>query len=159
MTRYLVAIRHPDDYDPAVAEDEAMSLSIEALNEEMIAAGLRIFAGGLHPARNAKSLRARPTVRCASRSNAFLISATFSILAITAALGHVFGLPIIALYERTWKWQYCHHRGIADTNRGGLAQAALPMPVIEAVAWSNGSCASWRSPSMSTTAFIATTAR
>ncbi len=37
-----------------------MSLSIDALNEEMIAAGLRIFAGGLHPASNAKSLRAQP---------------------------------------------------------------------------------------------------
>jgi hypothetical protein len=60
MTQYLVAIHHPDDYDPAVAEDEAMSLSIDALNEEMIAAGVRIFAGGLHPARNAKSLRAQP---------------------------------------------------------------------------------------------------
>ncbi len=24
MTQYLVAIHHPDDYDPSVAEDEAM---------------------------------------------------------------------------------------------------------------------------------------
>ena len=60
MTEYLVAIHHPDDYDPAVAEDEAMSRGIDALNDEMVAAGVRVFVGGLHPARNAMSLRAQP---------------------------------------------------------------------------------------------------
>jgi hypothetical protein len=37
MTQYLVAIHHPDDYDPS-AEGEAMSRDIDALNEEMIRA-------------------------------------------------------------------------------------------------------------------------
>ena len=60
MTRYLVAIYHPDDYDPST-EDEAMSRDIDALNYEMMAAGVRIFAGGLSPARSARSLRAQPT--------------------------------------------------------------------------------------------------
>jgi hypothetical protein len=60
MTQYLVAIHHPDDYDPAVAEDEAMSRDIDALNDEMVAAGVRVFVGGLHPARNAMSLRVQP---------------------------------------------------------------------------------------------------
>ena len=59
MTQYLVAILHPDDYDPS-KEDEAMGRDIDALNQEMIAAGVRIFAGGLSPARRAKSLRAQP---------------------------------------------------------------------------------------------------
>jgi hypothetical protein len=59
MTQYLVAIHHPDDYDPS-AEDEAMHRDIEALNEEMEAAGVRLFAGGLEPAGRARSLRARP---------------------------------------------------------------------------------------------------
>jgi hypothetical protein len=49
MTQYLVAIHHPDDYDPS-AEDEAMSRDIDALNDEMVAAGVRIFVGGLSPA-------------------------------------------------------------------------------------------------------------
>ena len=31
MTQYLVAIHHPDDYDPSVAEDEAMHRDIDAL--------------------------------------------------------------------------------------------------------------------------------
>lgn len=57
MTRYLVAIHHPDDYDPSASEDEAMSRAIDALNDEMVAAGVRIFVGGLRPAGSAKSLR------------------------------------------------------------------------------------------------------
>jgi len=46
MTQYLVAIHHPDDYDPSV-ETEAMSRDIDALNDEMVAAGVRTFVGGL----------------------------------------------------------------------------------------------------------------
>jgi hypothetical protein len=59
MTQYLVAIHHPDDYDPSV-EDEAMFRDIDTLNEEMVAAGVRVFVGGLTPASSAKSLRAQP---------------------------------------------------------------------------------------------------
>jgi len=60
MTQYLVAIHHPDDYDPSVAEDEAMSRDIDALNDEMTVAGVRVFVGGLRPASSAKSLRTQP---------------------------------------------------------------------------------------------------
>ena len=59
MPQYLVAIHHPDNYDPSV-EDEAMHRDIDALNEEMIAAGVRTFVGGLHAVSKAKSLRAQP---------------------------------------------------------------------------------------------------
>jgi hypothetical protein len=57
MTQYLIAIHHPDGYDPAVEEDEAMHRAIDALNEEMVAAGVRIFVGGLQPETSAKSVR------------------------------------------------------------------------------------------------------
>jgi hypothetical protein len=60
MTQYLVAIHHPDDYDPAVAEDVAMDRAIDALNDEMVAAGVRIFVGGLKPVSSARSLQAQP---------------------------------------------------------------------------------------------------
>jgi hypothetical protein len=60
MTRYLVAIHHPDDYDPAIAEDEAMGRAIDAVNAEMVAAGIRLFVGGLRPVGEARSLRAGP---------------------------------------------------------------------------------------------------
>jgi len=59
MPQYLVAIHHPDDYDPSV-ETEAMSNEIHALNREMMAAGARIFVAGLSPASSARSLRAEP---------------------------------------------------------------------------------------------------
>ena len=59
MPQYLVAVYHPDDYDPYV-ETEATIESIHALNRELIAAGARKFACGLSPAGNAKSLRVQP---------------------------------------------------------------------------------------------------
>jgi hypothetical protein len=59
MTQYLVAIHHPDNYDPS-REDAAMERDIDVLNEEMVAAGVRIFVGGLLAASSAKSLRAQP---------------------------------------------------------------------------------------------------
>ena len=59
MGQYLVAVHHPDNYDPSV-ETEATIKEIHALNREMIAAGVRVFVAGLSPAPRAKSLRAQP---------------------------------------------------------------------------------------------------
>ena len=59
MPQYLVAIHHPDGYDGSL-EGEAMMRDIDVLNEEMEAAGARIFAGGLSPVSSARSLRAQP---------------------------------------------------------------------------------------------------
>lgn len=59
MPNYLIAIHHPDDYDSTI-EDEAMHRDIDALNDEMTAAGVRVFVGGLQSAGHARSLRAQP---------------------------------------------------------------------------------------------------
>ena len=59
MPQYLVAIYHPDDFDPS-AVTEAMIEEIHALNREMIAAGVRKFACGISPVSNAKTLRSQP---------------------------------------------------------------------------------------------------
>lgn len=59
MPQYLVAIHHPDNYDASL-EDEAMIRDIQALNDEMGAAGAWFFAGGLQSAPLAKSLRKQP---------------------------------------------------------------------------------------------------
>ena len=56
MTQYLVAIHHPDDYDPSVETEETIE-QIHALNREMIAAGVRKFACGISSPSNAKTLR------------------------------------------------------------------------------------------------------
>jgi hypothetical protein len=54
MPQYLVAIHHPDGYDGSL-EGEAMMRDIDVLNEEMEAAGARLFAGGLSAASRARS--------------------------------------------------------------------------------------------------------
>jgi hypothetical protein len=59
MPQYLITIFHPDNYDPA-RESEATEHAIDVLNEEMVAAGGRVFVGGLHAPSRAKSLRAQP---------------------------------------------------------------------------------------------------
>ena len=59
MPHYLIAIHHADDYDPS-QEDEEMHRDIDALNDEMVAAGIRVFVGGLQSASEAKSLRTHP---------------------------------------------------------------------------------------------------
>ena len=56
MPQYLVSGYLPDNFDPAT-QDEATIEAIHALNREMIAAGVRKFAGGLGKAR---TLRAQP---------------------------------------------------------------------------------------------------
>jgi len=59
MAQYLVAIHHPEKFDPSTVTEETMR-DISALNKEMMAAGVRFFAGGLQSETKAKSLRAQP---------------------------------------------------------------------------------------------------
>jgi hypothetical protein len=59
MPQYLVAVHHPENYDSSSTTEETMR-DIGALNREMIAAGVRFFAGGLRSETTAKSLRAQP---------------------------------------------------------------------------------------------------
>ena len=61
--KFLVSIYHPDDFDAFAVEDPAMSQDIDVLNDEMEEAGVRKFAGGLHKAITAKSLRAHPNAQ------------------------------------------------------------------------------------------------
>src|SRR5260370_32366215 len=71
MTQYLVAIHLPDDFDPS-AQDKAMEHDIDVLNEEMEAKRVRLFAGGLRPAKEAKSLRAQPNGKVLMTDGPFL---------------------------------------------------------------------------------------
>ena len=57
MTKFLIAIFRPNEIDPAVFVDEAMSRDIDALNNEMTAAGVTVFVGGLRPNAGSKSVR------------------------------------------------------------------------------------------------------
>ncbi len=55
----MIAIYLPHDYDPSV-ETEAMARDIDVLNDEMVAAGVRVFVGGLSSPSRARSLRTQP---------------------------------------------------------------------------------------------------
>lgn len=59
MPHYLITGYLPDNFDPS-SLDEAAIRAINALNDEMEAAGVRVAVGGLGPASQAKSLRAQP---------------------------------------------------------------------------------------------------
>ena len=59
MPQYLVTNYLPDDFDPSTI-DEATIHAINALNDELEAAGARLLAAGLAPASQAKSLRGQP---------------------------------------------------------------------------------------------------
>jgi len=56
MPQYLLTNFLPDNFDPSTV-NEATVQAINALNDEMEAAGVRIVAAGLGPASEAKSLR------------------------------------------------------------------------------------------------------
>ncbi|HJZ51720.1 MAG TPA: YciI family protein [Candidatus Acidoferrales bacterium] len=72
MSQYLVAVQLPDNFNPSAADAAAMGRDIDVLNEEMVAAGVRIFVGGLSPAREAKSLRAQPDGKVVTTDGPYL---------------------------------------------------------------------------------------
>jgi hypothetical protein len=59
MPHYLVVSHLPENFDPST-QDEAMVRAINDLNDELEAAGARVFVGGLSPTSQAKSLRPQP---------------------------------------------------------------------------------------------------
>jgi len=66
MPQFLVALYRPHDYDPAT-EDSAMSHDIDALNAAMIAAGVRVFVGGLAPPASARTVTVQAGGQVVSR--------------------------------------------------------------------------------------------
>lgn len=58
MPRFLVAIHHPENFDASVSENDQIRKDIDDLNDEMVDAGIRVFVGGLHGPKEAKSLTA-----------------------------------------------------------------------------------------------------
>lgn len=58
MAQYLVAIHHPDSFEPFSESAETMR-DIDRLNAEMRAVGAIVFVGGLKPVSGAKSVRVK----------------------------------------------------------------------------------------------------
>jgi hypothetical protein len=57
MPKFLIAIHRSNGYEPAVAEDDTIQEAIDEVNDQMVAAVVRIFVGGLHPVESVKSIR------------------------------------------------------------------------------------------------------
>ena len=72
MSQFLVAVQLPDNFNPSALDAAAMDRDIDVLNEEMVAAGVRVFVGGLKPAREAKSLRAHPDGKVVTTDGPYL---------------------------------------------------------------------------------------
>lgn|SRR5688572_16580618 len=59
MKQYLLSIYQPDDVVPPAEVLEPIMRELDALNQEMRAAGAWVFTGGLHPASTATVVRVR----------------------------------------------------------------------------------------------------
>src|SRR6266542_1616342 len=57
MKQYLLSVYHPEGGTPPPDELDAIGRDVDALNEEIRAAGAWVFAGGLHPSSTATVLR------------------------------------------------------------------------------------------------------
>lgn len=57
MKQYLLTVYQPDGPPPPADELEGIFRDLDALNEEMRAAGAWVFAGGLHPPSTATVIR------------------------------------------------------------------------------------------------------
>ena len=63
MAQYLMSVWHDDDYvvDFTSEESQRMFAQVGAYNDELTAAGVWVFGGGLEPASSATVLRAADT--------------------------------------------------------------------------------------------------
>jgi hypothetical protein len=57
MKQYLVSVYHPEYREFEAAEMDQIGADVDALNDEIRAAGRWVFAGGLHPSSAATTLR------------------------------------------------------------------------------------------------------
>jgi hypothetical protein len=115
MPKYLVTVQLPDNYDPSSMTEE-MANDIYALNDEMDAAGVTVFACGLAPAGTAKALRVQPNGEVLVTDGPYL-----------EAKEHVGGLSIIeaADMDEALAWA---RRGAAACRAPGEVREIFFMP-------------------------------
>ena len=72
MIQYWVTVYRPNDFDHSVSLDATARQNIDRLNDEMEAAGVRIFVGGLRPRSEARSAKLSPDGTVALGDGAYL---------------------------------------------------------------------------------------
>lgn len=76
MPQYLVSIHRPNGFDYS-AIDAAVRRDISAVNDEMVAAGVRVFVGGLQSTSLAKSIRREPDGALIESDGAYLDASAY----------------------------------------------------------------------------------
>lgn len=59
MQHYLISVYHPEDQNFAPEVAQKIGRDVDTLNDEIRAAGVWVFAGGLHPSSTATVLQLR----------------------------------------------------------------------------------------------------
>lgn len=59
MAQYMISVCHPEPLEFAPGDRELSIRDVDALNDEMRAAGAWVFAAGLHPSSTATTLRSK----------------------------------------------------------------------------------------------------
>lgn len=77
MTQYLINVYRPNDCDSFFVEDDTMAREIDVLNDEMAAAGVRTFVGGLQSIRTAKSIQRQPDGVISTSDGPYLSNSAF----------------------------------------------------------------------------------
>lgn len=70
--QHWVSVYRPHGFDHSAALDAATRQNIDKLNDDMVAAGVRVFVGGLQPQSEAKSVTLTPDGTFAAANGGYL---------------------------------------------------------------------------------------
>lgn len=77
MAQYLISVYRPNGFDHSTSLDAVARRSIDALNEEMNAAGAIIFVGGLRPTTAARHFTLQPDDSLVAQDGAYLAADSY----------------------------------------------------------------------------------
>ncbi len=75
--KYLVSIHRPIDFNHEAMLDASVREAIDRVNDEMVAAGVRLFVGGLRSPSSATSIHLEPSGELTLTEGAFLQAANY----------------------------------------------------------------------------------
>ena len=75
--KYLVAIHRPNGYNHAEMLDAAAHSAIDEVNDAMVAAGVRVFVGGLRATSSATSIHLQPNGELMTTEGPFLAASEY----------------------------------------------------------------------------------
>lgn len=76
--QYWITVYRPNEFDHAASLDATARQDIDKLNDEMAAAGVRVFVGGLRPVAEAKSIQLCPDGTFVVADGGYLAAASYA---------------------------------------------------------------------------------